>query len=206
MDPRRGNRSRMPRDPMMPKPATTDVQSNRTRREYSAREYFLRVVWGLCLPLFRWSPRIAFAWRNWLLRRFGANVGDRVHIYNTAQIRYPWHLSVGDDSAIGEYAIVYNLGFVQIGKRVTVSQYAHLCAGTHDYRRADMPLVRAPISVEDDVWICAEAFIGPGVTVSAGAIVGACACVFSDVDAWTIVGGNPARFLKNREQPIPYAG
>jgi putative colanic acid biosynthesis acetyltransferase WcaF len=122
-----------------------------------------------------------------------------VHIENTARIQHPWLLEVGDFSAVGDRARIYNLGKVTIGERATISQLAHLCAGTHDYTRADMPLRKEPIVVGNDAWICADAFIGPGVAIGEGAVVGARAAVFEDVAPWSIVGGNPARLIKRRE-------
>ena len=108
-------------------------------------------------------------------------------------------LKIGDWSAIGEEALIYNLGSVTIGSMVTVSQRAHLCAGTHDYTQAALPLLKPPIVIRDQVWICADAFIGPGVTVGEGAVVGARSVAVKDVPAWTVVAGNPAREIKKRE-------
>jgi putative colanic acid biosynthesis acetyltransferase WcaF len=179
--------------------AQLDIAANRRAPKYTRREQFARVAWELAHPLFRFSPRPFYAWRRWLLRRFGARVGRNVHIHNTVRIQYPWLLEVGDFTAIGDGAWIYNLGPITIGARVTVSQLAHLCAGTHDYTRPEMPLQRLPITIEDDAWICAEAFVGPNVTVGEGAVVGARAAVFKDVEPWTIVGGNPAEFIKARE-------
>ena len=88
---------------------------------------------------------------------------------------------------------------MQIGKHSTVSQYSHLCTSSHDYEHSNMPQTFAPIVVEDQVWIAADAFIAPGVTIGKGAVVGARASVFKDVESWTVVGGNPARFIKKRE-------
>jgi putative colanic acid biosynthesis acetyltransferase WcaF len=122
-----------------------------------------------------------------------------VHFYNSAKIYFPWNLSIGDWSAIGEDVFIYNLGSVVIGNRVTISQRAHLCAGTHDYTDTTMPLLKPPITIQDQVWVCADAFVGPGVTVSQGAVVAARAVVVKDVPPWTVVGGNPARLLKRRE-------
>ncbi|WP_199774137.1 hypothetical protein [Salinibacter altiplanensis] len=147
---------------------------------------------------FRWSPRTAFGWRRFVLRLFGAAVGTEVHIYNTAMTYYPWNLTIGDWSSTGEDALVYNLGPVTIGGQVTISQRAHLCAGTHDHADPAMPLLKSPIAVEDQAWICADAFVGPGVAVGEGAVVGARAVAVKDVDDWKIVGGNPARYLKDR--------
>ena len=95
--------------------------------------------------------------------------------------------------------MIYNLGPVTIGENVTVSQRAHLCAGTHDATDPTMPLLKPPIAVADQVWICADAFVGPDVTVHEGAVVGARAVAVADVDAWTVVAGNPARVIKERQ-------
>jgi putative colanic acid biosynthesis acetyltransferase WcaF len=128
-----------------------------------------------------------------LLRLFGARMGQGAHVHPTVKIAIPWNLSMGDFTSIGDGARVYNLGLVAIGSHATISQGAHLCAGTHDHRRADLPLVKAPITIEDGAWICADAFVGPGVTVGRHSIVGARAVAVRDVPPSTIVAGNPAR-------------
>lgn len=178
--------------------AKLNVSENRSAVKYSRKEMCLRVLWGLGKLLFRFSPRPCFGFRCWLLRIFGAKVGLNVHIYPSALIYYPWLLEIGDDSSIGEWALIYNLGKVTIGARTTISQRVHLCAGTHDYADATMPLVKPPIIVGDEVWICADAFIGPGVTIESRAIVAAASVVVKDVSASTIVGGNPAKYIKTR--------
>lgn len=157
------------------------------------------MLWWLAWPAFRFSPRPMFAWRRALLRAFGARIGREVHVYPTVAIAMPWSLSIGDWSAIGDGAYIYNLGPVTIGSDVTISQRAHLCAGTHEYTRADMPLMKTPIAIGDRAWICAEAFVGPGVTVGEGAVVGARAVAMSDVAPWDVVAGNPATPRKRRE-------
>jgi putative colanic acid biosynthesis acetyltransferase WcaF len=182
----------------MPEP-TLDIAENRKACKYSRREMACRVLWGIVGSLlFRPSPRIMFRWRAFLLRLFGARIGSRVHVYNTATVYMPWNLEIGDWSSIGEHAYVYNLGRITIGSRTTISQRAHLCAGSHDYQSTDLPLLKPPIQVGDQAWICADAFLGPGVTVGAGAVVAARAVVTKDVDPWTVVGGNPARPIKKR--------
>src|SRR5687767_12569624 len=177
---------------------TLDVVENRKAIKYSASEKFRRILWGFAQPLFRYSPRPFFAWRGALLRIFGANIGPSVNIYNSTRIYFPWNLTIGEQSAIGENALIYNLGSITIGARVTISHGAHLCAGTHDYTNRTMPLLKPPINVEDDAWICADAFVGPGVTIGAGAVVGARGVVTKDVGPWTVVAGNPAHFVKKR--------
>jgi putative colanic acid biosynthesis acetyltransferase WcaF len=176
-----------------------DIGANRAVRKYGSAEMAKRVVWMVLQPLFRLSPRPCFRWRASLLRLLGARVGEHVHIHNSATIYFPWKLAVGDWSAIGEQVYIYNLGQVTIGRSATISHRAHVCAGTHDYTRRDMPLLRPPISIGDQSWICAEAFVGPGVRIGEGAVVAARAVVVKDVEPWMIVAGNPARPRKRRE-------
>lgn len=176
-----------------------DIDAARAARPYSNREYLGRILWMLATPLFRLSPRPLFAWRRFLLRCFGAHVGRRVNIYPSARIEIPWNLSIGDDASIGERVLVYSLGPVEIGPRATVSHNAHLCAGSHDYRDPGLPLLRLPITIGAEAWVCAQAFVGPGVTIGEGAVVGAGAVATAPVDAWAVVAGNPAVFVKRRQ-------
>lgn len=175
-----------------------DIEANRLARKWSPRELCGRVLWACVQPLFRFSPRLAWGWRNWLLRLFGARVGRHVQIHPSARIFVPWNLQIGDWSCLGFDVLVYNLGAVQIGEKVTVSQRAHLCAGSHDFRDPTMPLLKPPIFLSDEVWVCADAFVGPGVRVGTRSVVGARAVVVKDVEPGQIVAGNPARVLGAR--------
>jgi putative colanic acid biosynthesis acetyltransferase WcaF len=175
-----------------------NIEKNRKATKYTLKEYMLRTLWGLCSPLFRFSPRPFFGWRRLILRLFGATIGEQVHIYNSATIYMPWNLEIGDWSSIGEHVFVYNLGRVSIGKKATLSHRAHICAGTHDYTLPDLPLQKPPIAISNQVWVCADAFVGPGVVVGEGAVVGARAVVMKDIPPWTVVAGNPARIVKKR--------
>jgi putative colanic acid biosynthesis acetyltransferase WcaF len=180
-------------------PPAIDIAAVRRRPNYTQGELFARVLWAIGSVLFRLTPRPLFEVRSQILRLFGARVGRHVRVHSTVRIFAPWQLRIGAYSAIGDGAIIYNLGMVTIGERSTISQYAHLCGGTHDHRHPEFLLVRSPITVGDEVWICADAFIGPGVTVGNRAIVAARGVVVKDVSPATIVGGNPARMLKLRE-------
>jgi putative colanic acid biosynthesis acetyltransferase WcaF len=176
-----------------------NVEQNRRARKYASGELVRRVLWTLAQPLFRFSPRPCFGWRRFLLRCFGAQIGRGVHVYPSATIYLPWNLETGDEAALGEHALIYNLGRVTLGARVTISHGAHICAGTHDHTKPDFPLLRPPIIIGPEAWICADAFVGPGVTIGQGAIVGARAVAMTDVGPWSIVIGNPAREIKKRE-------
>jgi putative colanic acid biosynthesis acetyltransferase WcaF len=170
-----------------------DSAGNRAARKYSRSEQWRRVGWAAGTWLMRLSPRPAFGWRRAILRLFGARVGQHVNIYPSTRIVMPWNVELGDWCALGDDVLVYSLGRVSIGAHATVSYRAHLCAGTHDFSRADLPLLRPPVTVGAGAWIGTEAFVGPGVTVGAGAIVGARAVVVKDVAPRAIVVGNPAR-------------
>lgn len=171
----------------------------RHQSPYSSGEKLKRVLWAVTqATLFRLSFHTMNGWRAMLLRIFGARVGKPVMIRRTVRIECPWNLTIGNNVAIGDRAILYCLGPVALGDRVTISQHAHICAGTHDFDQADMPLIRPPITIESDAWIAADGFVAPGITIHEGAILGARACAFGDLDAWTIYGGNPAQRIKPR--------
>lgn len=178
--------------------SVVNITSNRKIRKYSRKELFLRVLWGFGKLVFGFTPRPCFGLRRFILRSFGAKVGQGVHIYPSAIIYYPWNLAIGQDSSIGEWALIYNLGKVSIGERTTISQRVHLCAGSHDYRQPDMPLIKPPIVICDEAWVCADAFIGPNVQIGNRAIVGAASVVMKDVIASDVVCGNPAKKIKDR--------
>jgi putative colanic acid biosynthesis acetyltransferase WcaF len=173
------------------------VEENRAARKWTRKEQMGRVVWDLAQPLFRLSPRPLWGLRRGLLRLFGAKVGRSAHIFPTVRITIPWNLSLGDHCAVGDHAILYALGPINIGARATISQNAHLCAGSHDLSDPTRHLTKPPIVIEPDAWICADAFVGPGVTVGAGSIVGARGVAMKDVAVDTIVVGNPARWIKD---------
>lgn len=176
-----------------------DISTNRSAQKWTRREFAGRIAWELLrFPLFALSPRPFWGWRRILLRMFGARIGQQVHIYPSARIAIPWNVSIGDYAAVGEGAILYSLGPIAIGERATISQYAHLCAGTHDYRDPAMPLVKTHILIGAGAWICADAFVGPNVRIGEGAIVGARGVVINDIVPGMIVAGNPAREIGKR--------
>jgi putative colanic acid biosynthesis acetyltransferase WcaF len=175
------------------------VKANRQQRPYSFREYLGRALWGVVHPLFSLSPRPCFGWRRSMLRLFGASVGPGANVYPSTRIVLPWRLVLGSHASIGEDVLVYNLGWVTIGERATVSHRAHLCAGTHEHRDPTLPLVRATINIGPQAWVCAQAFVGPGVTVGEGAVIAAAAVVRRDVEPWHIVAGNPGTVVGLRE-------
>lgn len=173
-----------------------DVTANRAARKWTRPEQMGRVAWACVTPLFIFSPRFMWAWRRMLLRAFGAKVGANAHIYPSVRIAIPWNIEIGEHAAIGDRALLYALGPIRVGDRATVSQGAHLCAGTHDLDDPARGLLKPPITIGQDAWICADVFVGPGVTIGKNAIAGARAVVMKDVSPFTTVVGNPARIVQ----------
>jgi putative colanic acid biosynthesis acetyltransferase WcaF len=179
---------------------TDPAASTRHRSPWTTRQKLGRAAWGVVQgTLFRLSPHNAYGWRRMLLRLFGAKLAAHVKVRRTVRIEVPWNLEMGEHSAVGDFAILYSLGMITIGRYVTISQYAHLCAGTHETRTREMTLLRPPIRLGDDVWIATDAFVGPGVTIGDRTILGARASAFSDLPADVIAVGNPAKAIRKRE-------
>ena len=172
-----------------------------------ARSRARRALWCMTWTLlFRPSPRIAFAWRRGLLRLFGAQIGAGAHVYPTCRIWAPWHLRIYEHGCLGDYVDCYSVDRIVVGPHAVVSQYAFLCTASHDIQDPAFPLVTRPISIGARVWIGAGAYVGPGITLGEGAVAAARAVVVKDVPPWTVVGGNPAQFIKHRREPRDSAG
>jgi len=152
------------------------------------------IAWTL---LARWTLPQWHGWRRLLLRAFGARIGHAA-IYPSVEIWSPTNLVVGYGACIGPRAKIYAMARITIEPHALISQGAHLCAGSHDIDDPNFQLLAAPIRVGERAWIAAEAFVGPGVTVGAGAVLGARGCAFADLAPWTVYIGNPARPSKSR--------
>lgn len=158
-----------------------------------------RAAWGFAYVfLFRPSPRPMHGWRAWLLRRFGARIGRACHVYPRARIWAPWNLVMHERASMADDVICYSMATIELGRKCVVSQGSHLCAGTHDYQDPNFQLIAEPIFIGESAWICAEAFVGPGVRIGDGAVIGARSVVTRDMPAWTVCAGNPCRPLKPR--------
>ena len=169
---------------------------------FSRRNRLARVIWQIVwLLLFRPSPPPAHAWRCWLLRRFGAQVGSPCYVYNSVEIWAPWHLCMEDHSTLARRVICYSMAPVSLGERAVVSQGVHLCTGTHDYESENFQLFARPITIGADAWVCADAFVGPGVSIAPGAVIGARSVVTRDQPAWMVCAGTPCRPIKSRKPP-----
>lgn len=175
-----------------------------TQPSFSLRNRCSRAVWSaVWLLLFRFSPRPLHRWRAALLRLFGARLGADVHIYPSVVIWAPWQLTVGDRVGVADGAQLYNLAPLTIGSGCVISQGSYLCGGSHDIDSENFQLTAAPITLEDYVWVCAGAFVGPGVTIAEGCVLGARGVSTKSITRpWTVWVGNPATFKREREPRI----
>lgn len=163
---------------------------------------FKRIIWAIVnVTLFRviiGTNKICTCIRQSILRLFGASIEKYAQIYPSCKIYAPWNLKIGR-VCIGPNTEIYNKAPIVIADESVISQGAFLCTASHDISSTLLPLITKPITIGKNVWIAADAFVGPGVNIADGAIVGARAVVTKDVEAWSVVIGNPAKKVKNRE-------
>jgi putative colanic acid biosynthesis acetyltransferase WcaF len=164
------------------------------------RSLIVQALWFLVgAPLFRCTIIPFSTFRVAMLRAFGARLGRGVVIKPGAKVKYPWHLSVGDFSWIGEDVWIDNLAAVIIGRSVCISQGAYLCTGNHNWSDQAFGLVIRPIILADGSWVGARSLVCPGVSLHSGAVSSAGSVITRDVPAFEIHSGNPARFTRMRE-------
>lgn len=179
-----------------------DLARFRVQANFRGRHPVVVLLWQVVQgTLFAWSPQPLYRWRRFLLRLFGARVGAGVLVRASARVTYPWKVVLGDNCWIGDHAELYSLGPIDIGASAVVSQKSYLCAGTHDTSDVTFPLVASAIRVEAEVWIAADCFIAPGVTIGAGAVIAARSTVLSDIPGGVIAAGIPATVRKVRMPP-----
>ena len=167
----------------------------------TTKDKIKRMLWVITWTLLakQFPRKTCNSWKLFLLRIFGAKIHDTANVYSSVRVYAPWNLEMGAYSCLAPEVDCYNVDKVFIGSNSTVSQKSYLCSASHDITKSNYPLITSPINICDQVWVGANAFISMGITINQGAVVGARASVFKDVDAWTIVGGNPAKFIKKRE-------
>ena len=158
----------------------------------------VQLWWLVQASLFKGSPQFAYGFRRWLLRCFGAKVGQGVVIRPSVTITYPWKVSIGDHAWIGDDVVLYSLGEIEIGAHAVVSQSSYLCTGDHDYTQVDFPICSRKITIGPEAWLASDVFVAPGVTIGQGAVIGARSSVFSDMPAGMVCFGYPCRPVKPR--------
>lgn len=160
----------------------------------------VQLWWLVQGSLFRLSPQLLYGWRNTLLRAFGCRVGKDVRVRPSVRITYPWKVSIGDRSWIGDDVELYSLGEIRIGADAVVSQKSYLCTGSHDHRAVAFDIYAKPIVVEDEAWVCTDVFVHPGVTIGRGAVIAARSVLHEDAQPLGIYTGAPAQLTGQRRR------
>jgi putative colanic acid biosynthesis acetyltransferase WcaF len=176
------------------------VDLSKYKNKLSKLNQLKRLLWSITWFLFvKLLPRsMGKQWKIFLLRLFGAKIHKTANVYSSVKIYAPWNLEMYEHSCLAPEVDCYNVDKIIIGAHTTVSQKSYLCTASHDITKSYHPLITAPIIIKDQVWIGAAVFVGMGVTVNQGAVIGATSSIYKNVAEWTIVGGNPAKFIKKR--------
>lgn len=144
-----------------------------------------------------WLP--GSGWRRWLLCAFGAQIGKGVVIKPRVRVKFPWRLTVGDYSWIGEDAWIDNLADVKIGSHCCLSQGVYFCTGSHDWSDAKFKLITGSIELGHGCWVGANASLAPGVRLESGVVVTMGSVASGRLTEWSVYMGTPAAASKKRE-------
>jgi putative colanic acid biosynthesis acetyltransferase WcaF len=184
---------------MEPKRIVNPDQTVAHESPWRPGERALRLLWEFCWFFFCiWTPKPANPWRLFWLRLFGTKIEGTPFVHQRARIAIPWHLTLRDRACLGDRANAYSLGEIEIGARATVAQEVYLSTGSHDFSRPAIPLVTAKITIGDDAFVGARAFVLPGVRIGVRSVVGACSVVTEDIPDDSIAAGNPCRVIRPR--------
>jgi putative colanic acid biosynthesis acetyltransferase WcaF len=172
-------------------------------RSWESSRRTARILWRCAGAIvFGLVPEPIPRLRNWILGRFGARIGKGTFISRKARVVDPWNLDIGEGSEVQFGVTLDCMGRIEVGRRVRISQYANLCAGTHDLSSPGLPIRAAPIRIGDDVWIAADAFVGPGAVIGSGSIVAARSSAFGTLPEGMVCVGEPARPVKPRQRGV----
>lgn len=166
---------------------------------YPGRNAIIRLLWYFTNALFFHSPlNPSCSIKVFLLRLFGAKIGKDVNIKPSVNIKYPWRLTIGDCSWIGENTWIDNLGDIVIGSNCCISQGAMLLSGNHNYKKSSFDLIVGNIVLEDGVWIGAQSTVCPGVTCKTHSVLSVHSVATADLESYTVYQGNPAKEIRKR--------
>lgn len=182
--------------------AVLDAKKNNPLKggpSFPLRHRIFRALWIITWALLAaWTPAPLHAWRRLVLAMFGAKLHKTARVYGSVKVWYPPNLSMAAHSVMGPGVECYCMANISIGEKVVISQQAYLCGGTHDISSPHFQLVAKEISIQKNSWVAARAFVGPGVTIAEGSVIGGGCVVFQDTEAFGVYIGNPARLIKHR--------
>lgn len=167
--------------------------------DFRGKNIFTVQLWRFVHAIFfKLSPQFMYSWRRFLLRLFGAEIGENVIIRPSVTVTYPWKLNIGDYSWIGDDVVLYSLGEIKIGSNTVISQKSYLCSASHDYTKTDFPIFEKKIEISDECWLATAVFVAPGVKIGKQCVIGARSSVYKDMPKGWVCYGNPAKPIKKR--------
>ena len=176
-----------------------DLSLFKLPKSFRGRSVFIVQLWWFCEALFfNLSPQFMYPWRRFILRLFGAKIGKNVIIRPTVKVTYPWKLIIGNNSWIGDGVVLYCLGEIEIGSDTVISQKTYLCTGSHDFKKKNFPIYAKKIVIKNECWLATDVYVGPGVTIGKGTIIGARSSVYKNLPSGKICIGNPAKIVNKR--------
>lgn len=177
----------------------TDLSTYNHNTYHPGASWLKRTIWFFTSALlFKTSLLPSSRTKIAILRLFGAKIGKRVVFRHGINIKYPWHLSIGNDSWIGENVWIDNLVSVNIGRHVCLSQGSMLITGSHNYKSTAFDLITGAINIADGAWVGARAVINQNINVSSHAVLTAGSVATKDMEPYSIYQGNPAAKVRNR--------
>lgn len=161
-----------------------------------------RGLFSICwFCLARWNPRgTLFFWRKFLLKLFGAQIEGDIYVYPSSKIWDPKNLKINDKATIDDNVFIFNVELISVGERAVISRNAQLCTASHNYNLDTFKLVKKPIIIKNDAWICMDAFVAPGIKIGSFGVALARSVVLKDIPNYEVHFGNPAKFKKLRKK------
>ncbi len=176
-----------------------DLKSFRLPVKFRGRPWwFVQAWWAVQATFFRMSPQVLYGWRRFLLRLFGCAIGKGALVRPTVDITYPWKVSIGDHSWIGDHVTLYSLEEIHIGDNVVISQHSYICTGSHDIESPTFEIYARPVVIETEAWLATDVFVAPGVRLGRGAVVGTRGTVLHDLPPMMVCVGSPAEPIRPR--------
>lgn len=159
---------------------------------------YVQIWWFVEGTFFKFSPQFLYGFRRWVLRFFGAKIGEGVIIRPSVKVTYPWKVTLGDHVWIGDDVVLYSLGEIVVGDNTVISQRSYICAGDHDYTNSSFAIRANPVHIGQSNWIATDVYVAPGVTIGNGNVIGARSSVFKDLPDSMVCLGSPCRPIKRR--------
>lgn len=177
----------------------TDLSAYNNHPYHPGGNALKRLLWLYTNALFFKTSLVPVSgFKVFLLRIFGAKIGKGVNIKPCVNIKYPWFLTIGNNTWIGENVWIDCLVGINIGSNVCISQGAHLLTGSHNYKKATFDLITGSVVLADGVWIGAQAIVNQGVSVGSHSVLTTGSVATKDLEAYSVYQGNPAVKIRSR--------